>query len=185
MTDQRDLDRAAKRLAVLLEQHRRNIVFAESCTGGLVAATLTRVPGISARFCGSAVVYQVPTKQHWLDVRADILQRPGPVSREVALEMACGVLRHTPQADCSASVTGHLGPQAPPRQDGLIYIGLAKRITGRKNDPLQTAVRRFRLPVLDARSPQRNRHRRQKAAAQEVLQRAADWLRGRIRASAR
>jgi PncC family amidohydrolase len=103
------------------------IVFAESCTAGLVSASLARVAGISQFHCGSAVVYQPETKTGWLGISPNLLADPGPVSEQVAREMAVGVLQRTPAARLAASITGHLGPQAPADQDGLIYIGIAMR----------------------------------------------------------
>ena len=67
-------------------------MLAESCTGGLAAATLARIPRVSEALCGSAVVYQVETKAQWLQVSRDLLDHPGPVSREVASAMATEVL---------------------------------------------------------------------------------------------
>ena len=104
-----------------------SVVFAESCTAGLVSATLARVPGISEFHCGSAVVYQLATKTGWLGIGDDLLQKEGAVSDKVASEMAQRVLERTPAATLAASVTGHLGPGAPSSQDGLIYIGIAVR----------------------------------------------------------
>ncbi len=103
------------------------IVFAESCTAGLVSATLARVPGISEHHCGSAVVYRLDTKAKWLGVPEAMLIDPGPVSEEVAAAMAEGVLQVTPEADLAASITGHLGPDAPEGFDGLVYVGIASR----------------------------------------------------------
>ena len=131
MTTQRESTREARRLAALLERHALQLVLAESCTAGLVAATLARVPGISAHLCGSAVVYQVATKAAWLQIPESMLERPGPVSRVVAAEMAQRVLERTPHANVSAAVTGHLGPGAPRRQDGLAYAAIAFQPTGR------------------------------------------------------
>jgi len=116
-----------REIASLLRQSRRRIVFAESCTGGLVSASLARVPGISDFLCGSAVVYRLDTKAKWLDVSEALLRNPGPVSEAVARAMALGVLDHTPEADLAASITGHLGPNAPDDQDGLVFIGVARR----------------------------------------------------------
>lgn len=174
------LSAEAKRLARILETRNLKIVFAESCTGGLVSATLTQIPGISSYHCGSAVVYQVQTKAEWLGISRDLLDDPGPVSREVAVEMAAGVLRKTPQADLAASVTGHLGPDAPEDQDGLIYVAVAvrdsSRITGRGE------VRKHRLSEDDDETtpqPQmREEHRlhRQRAAARFVLATVCDVL---------
>ena len=114
-------------VAELLRQKGRRIVFAESCTAGLISASLARVPGISERLCGSAVVYRLDTKSQWLGISAQMLTDPGPVSSEVAHAMAQEVLVRTPEADVAAAVTGHLGPNAPARQDGLIFVGLATR----------------------------------------------------------
>lgn len=115
------------RVAELLKQSQTRIVFAESCTAGLVSAALARIPGISEFHCGSAVVYRLDTKTRWLGVDADLLQDPGPVSSEVAAAMARGVLERTAEAQLSAVITGHLGPQAPEGQDGLIFVGIGRR----------------------------------------------------------
>jgi nicotinamide-nucleotide amidase len=180
MTTQRDLDRAARRLAALLELRQTRIVFAESCTGGLVSATLTRVPGISARHCGSAVVYQLETKRRWLGISPDLLEDPGPVSREVASAMAAGVLERTPRADVAVSVTGHLGPDAPRGQDGLVFVGLASR--GPTGTTGKIVTRRRRLAGGDGEGRIRVRHRRQREAALLVLEAAAEFLdRGKSR----
>jgi nicotinamide-nucleotide amidase len=172
MTTQRDLDRAAKRLAALLERNQTRIVFAESCTGGLVSATLTRVPGISAWLCGSAVVYQVETKHRWLGIPRDLLDDPGPVSREVAAAMATGVLGRTPRADVAVSVTGHLGPDAPLKQDGLVFVAVASRRSAGRIP--KTVINRHRLPEADAVNAKQVRHRRQRQAALLVLEAAAE-----------
>lgn len=175
MTTQRQLDAQARRLVRLLEKRDLQIVFAESCTGGLVSATLTRIPGVSAHHCGSAVVYQVETKQAWLGVPTAMLQTPGPVSRAVAAEMAGRVLQMTPQADVAASITGHLGPDAPAAQDGLIFVGVAMRSgRGGRNDRLVTVEEHWlttmEQPADRSQSAERRRVRRQMAAAERVLQ---------------
>lgn len=114
-------------VADLLSQSRTRIVFAESCTAGLVSASLARVAGISEFHCGSAVVYRYDTKTQWLGIPPEMLRDPGPVSESVARAMAVGVLERTPEAGFAAAITGHLGPNAPSDQDGLIYIGIARR----------------------------------------------------------
>ena len=119
----------ARHVADLLTRTNTRVVFAESCTAGLVSATLARVPGISAFHCGSAVVYRLDTKTRWLGISAAMLVDPGPVSDEVARSMAVGVLEWTPEARMSAAITGHLGPNAPAGQDGLVFIGIARRTT--------------------------------------------------------
>jgi nicotinamide-nucleotide amidase len=77
--------------------------------------------------CGSAVTYRERTKQDWLRVSAEDLARYTAVSEPVARQMAAGVLENTLEADFSAAVTGHLGPDAPAEQDGVIYVAVARR----------------------------------------------------------
>ena len=121
------LTNLVQQVAALLRATGQRVVFAESCTGGLVSAAVARVSGISEFLCGSAVVYRLDTKTRWLDVPAALLLDPGPVSEIVARAMARGVLNHTPEADLAVSITGHLGPNAPADQDGLIFIGVMRR----------------------------------------------------------
>ena len=123
MLDQ--LHSAAQELQQTLQQYNQQVVFAESCTGGLVSASLAALPGISEHLCGSAVVYQVETKVAWLGLSAAMIERAGVASQSVAEEMALGVLTDTPQASVAASITGHLGPNAPAEFDGVIEIGIA------------------------------------------------------------
>jgi nicotinamide-nucleotide amidase len=118
---------AARRVARLLKETNRKVVFAESCTGGLVSGALTKIPGISNFHCGGVVVYRNETKQAYLDIPAAALQDPGPVSAEVTELMAANVLKITPEADLAAAVTGHLGPNAPPKLDGLVFVAVVRR----------------------------------------------------------
>lgn len=124
-----DLTDAAQRLIALLQEHDLKVVFAESCTAGLVAATLGQTPGISNWLCGSSVVYREATKVAWLDVSPADLAAPEitAVSSQVAESMALGVLRKTPEAQLSASITGYLGPDAAPEMDGVAFIAVAVR----------------------------------------------------------
>lgn len=122
-----DLNQLVQRIADSLRRNCYRVVFAESCTAGLVSALLARVPGVSEFHCGSAVVYRLDTKTRWLGIPAEMLLDPGPVSDPVARGMAEGVLERTPEADISVAITGHLGPGAPVEQDGLVYIGMAMR----------------------------------------------------------
>lgn len=180
MTSHGTLEAAADRLAALLLERKRKIVFAESCTAGLASAALARIPGISACHCGSAVVYRIETKAEWLGIPRDLLDNSGPVSAAVAVEMAAGVLARTPEADCAASVTGHLGPGAPEGEDGLVYIATAVRAAHAEARPA-TTVHEHRLASDlpgQPRSDEPLRVRRQGAAAALVLQTAADALDG-------
>lgn len=166
-------------VATLLRQTRRRIVFAESCTGGLVSASLARVPGISDFLCGSAVVYRVDTKSQWLGVSEALLLNPGPVSEVVARAMALGVLARTPEADIAASITGHLGPNAPDDQDGLLFIGVAHRSSEATREEM-SQVFEHRLPSVTSEMCQLRgdslREQRQWLAVEFVLTQVRSML---------
>ena len=85
------------------------IATAESCTGGMVAAALTDIPGSSAVVDRGFVTYTNAAKQDMLGVRAETLEAHGAVSEEVAREMAEGALAHS-QAQLAVSITGIAGP---------------------------------------------------------------------------
>lgn len=110
-----------------LELKRLKLVLAESCTGGLVAAELAKVPGVSNWLCGSAVTYRSETKSAWLDVDPASIAKHTAVSSEVATQMVEGALRKTPEADIAAAITGHLGPDAPSEFDGIVFIATRVR----------------------------------------------------------
>lgn len=121
------LGQAAERLAVVLERRGLKVVFAESCTGGLVSASLAAIPGISRWLCGSAVTYQESAKVEWLGVSPAELKKHSAVSARVTRAMAAGILSRTPEAELAVAVTGHLGPAAPHELDGTLFIvGLAR-----------------------------------------------------------
>ena len=99
---------------------------AESCTGGLVAAALTEVPGSSGYFVGSVVTYGDTAKSLFLQVPAAMLAAHGAVSAQTARAMAIGA-RARFGASVAASVTGISGPDggSDDKPVGLTYIGLA------------------------------------------------------------
>jgi PncC family amidohydrolase len=123
---QRELDRLATQLFQTLEQSGDVLVLAESCTAGLIAATLARVPGMSRVLAGSFVVYQIDSKVAWLGISADAIHQHDVVSREVAEAMASKALERTPHATIAMSITGHLGPDAPATLDGVAWLAIAR-----------------------------------------------------------
>lgn len=172
------LIQAATEVKEALTHQGQKLVIAESCTGGLVAALLTSLPGISDLFCGSAVVYRWDTKMKWLGVNSETLEKYTDVSRETAREMALGVLKQTPEAALAASITGHLGPDAPQEQDGVICIAVARRTSPDLDSPPELViVEAFQCDALMEEIPldfQPNtdltlRQRRQLAAARQML----------------
>ena len=96
---------------------------AESCTGGLVGARLTEVPGASEVFLGAIVAYANEIKQTLLGVASETLGRYGAVSAECALEMARGA-RRALAADVALSVTGIAGPDgsSADKPVGLVFL---------------------------------------------------------------
>ena len=127
-----ELDRyheLARDILELLQRLNLRLACAESCTAGLVAATLGGVPGASNFLCGSAVVYRNQTKIEWLGVSPEVLNDPhqGDVCEETAIQMARGALTATSEATVAVSITGHLGPGSPTGLDGVAYLGWARR----------------------------------------------------------
>lgn len=102
------------------------IAAAESCTGGLVAARLTAVPGSSAAFLGGVVAYSNGVKERELGVPAPLLEEHGAVSAEAAQAMAQGV-RASLGADVGVAVTGVAGPDGgtPDKPVGLVFVHAA------------------------------------------------------------
>lgn len=99
---------------------------AESCTGGLICGMLTGVPGSSSFLERGIVTYSNSAKRDELGVDESTLRVHGAVSRETAVEMACGVVR-TARADLGLSVTGIAGPGggSADKPVGLVYFCLA------------------------------------------------------------
>ena len=133
-----DKDTLSGVLHRMLGQRRLTVATAESCTGGLIAKKLTDLPGSSLTYVGGVVAYSNLLKMSLLDVPAEMLERHGAVSEEVAAAMVEGV-RSRLGADCALSVTGIAGPDGATADKpvGLVYIGT---MVG-----FQVQVRRFTL----------------------------------------
>lgn len=101
---------------------------AESCTGGLVAGSLTAVPGSSSVVRGGVVSYAIPVKREVLAVTSEVLDAPGvgAVSSECAAQMAEGA-RRVLGCDVVVSLTGIAGPGGaePGKPVGTVWMGLA------------------------------------------------------------
>jgi len=115
-------------LAGLLTQRRQRLVCAESCTGGLLAACCTRVPGSSAWFEAAFVTYGYTAKQRMLGITESLLQQHGAVSEPVARAMAEGALLNS-VADLSVGITGVAGPGGgqPMLPVGVVWFAWAVR----------------------------------------------------------
>ena len=102
------------------------IATAESCTGGLVAKTITDLPGSSVSYLGGVVAYSNDAKVRHLGVDTDLLESRGAVSRPVALQMARGALQRF-SADVAMAVTGIAGPGGgtPAKPVGTVWMAVA------------------------------------------------------------
>jgi nicotinamide-nucleotide amidase len=117
----------ARLLLAEAEDRRLKIVTAESCTGGLIAACLTEIPGSSAVVERGFVTYSNQAKEDMLGVPGDLIADLGAVSEPVARAMAEGALRES-RAHIAIAVTGVAGPGGgtPMKPVGLVHLACAR-----------------------------------------------------------
>jgi nicotinamide-nucleotide amidase len=122
-----------------LQDHHATIAVAESCTGGMVAARLTNVPGSSSYFRGGVVSYSNDLKSAWANVPKELIDTKGAVSAEVALAMAHGVRQQT-NSTLGVGVTGIAGPGggSVEKPVGLVHIAVVNEKNAKE--------RAFRFP---------------------------------------
>lgn len=110
----------------LLHQRGATVSVAESMTGGGLGERLTSVNGSSVAFVGGAITYKVDAKSEMLHVEETTLLKHGPVSSEVANEMACGI-RDKLETTYGVSITGNAGPTSDVdgKPVGLVFVGIA------------------------------------------------------------
>jgi len=122
------LRQTARRVLDLCRARGLHVATAESCTGGLVAASLTDIAGSSDVVDCGLVTYSDAAKQKLLGVPAATLRRHGAVSRETAAAMAKGALKNS-QADLAVAITGIAGPGGGSKRKpvGLVYFAAASR----------------------------------------------------------
>jgi nicotinamide-nucleotide amidase len=113
-------------VAELLTTNRATISTAESCTGGLLAERLTRIPGSSTYFLGGVVSYSNERKTVWTEVPAELIASKGAVSAEVAIALAEGI-RRSVGSTLGVGVTGIAGPGGGSEEKpvGTVHIALA------------------------------------------------------------
>ncbi|WFS62221.1 CinA family protein [Pseudodesulfovibrio thermohalotolerans] len=118
--------RAVSEVGECLRAQDHFLATAESCTGGLLASTLTDTPGSSEWFAGSVVAYSNKVKNRLLDVPDATLEEHGAVSEPVVLAMAQNVLK-TIGADVSVAISGIAGPGGgtPEKPVGTVWIAWA------------------------------------------------------------
>jgi len=147
----------AAELVALCKARGVTVATAESCTGGLIAAAITEVPGSSAVFGQGFVTYSNAAKTELLGVPAGLIAAIGAVSEAVAARMAAGA-RKRAGADLAVSVTGIAGPDGgtPQKPVGTVCFGLAspsgvttytKRFMGNRHEVREQSVA-FALELL-------------------------------------
>lgn len=124
----RELVEAAEHLLAQCRRQGLTLATAESCTGGLLAACLTEVPGASDVFERGFITYSNEAKMNQLGIPQPLLARCGAVSEEVARAMADGALRYS-RADLTVAVTGVAGPGGGTEEKpvGLVHLAAARR----------------------------------------------------------
>ena len=121
------LQAEAARLLDAFRARGKRIATAESCTGGLIAALLTEIPGSSDVIERGFVTYSNDAKIEMLGVPADLIAAHGAVSEPVARAMAEGALAHS-RADIAIAVTGVAGPGggSDTKPVGLVHLAAAR-----------------------------------------------------------
>ena len=152
----------AEEIVRLLSSQRKTIALAESCTAGLAADLITRIPGASKVFWGSFVTYTADAKTKMLDVPEELVKKHGEVSRSVAMAMAEGALKKS-SAFLACSVTGLAGPGGDNSSTplGTVWIGVAYQ-SGDTLDHLRCEAKKFHFSG--------SRDEVRKAAAAAVLE---------------
>jgi nicotinamide-nucleotide amidase len=132
-----------EQVAALLVERALTIAVAESCTGGLVAARLTELPGSSRYMLGGVVAYADAAKIGLVGVPADLIERFGAVSTEVAEALADGT-RARLGADVGVGVTGVAGPEGGTEEKpvGLVCFSVSAEVDGE----VVRLTRRIQLP---------------------------------------
>jgi len=125
-----DQDTLAAVTGQLLARQGLMLGVAESCTGGLIAASLTEIPGSSRWFKGGAIVYANQLKERLLGIEPNLLIQHGAVSSATAQAMASGAVQHL-GCDIAVAATGIAGPDggSVDKPVGTVYLGLAFRGT--------------------------------------------------------
>jgi nicotinamide-nucleotide amidase len=145
-----------------LVDRRETLATVESLTGGLVAATVVEIPGVSAVYRGGLVVYATDLKHALAGVPEELLADRGPVDADVALALAAGA-RERCRADWGLATTGVAGPEPQDGKPvGLVFVAVA--------GPSNTTVRELRLDG--------NRDAVRTESVTAVLQLLVDQLRG-------
>lgn len=137
-----ELVAAARRVVEANRVAGRSLVVAESCTGGLVCAAITAIPGSSDVFRAGYVTYSNDAKQGVLNVSSDILDTFGAVSVATAWDMAQGAIKRS-GADAAVAITGIAGPDGGSAQKPVGMVVFARALKGESPDDIVADTRQF------------------------------------------
>jgi PncC family amidohydrolase len=157
------MDPLASSLVSRLRESRATLAVAESCTGGLVSAAITSVPGSSEVFVGAVIAYANEVKHAVLGVPDELIAAEGAVSGACVAAMAEGVCRLT-GATCAIAVSGVAGPAGgtPQKPVGLVWLAVRtpkgsatfeNRFAGDREAVRRQAVDAALRCLVDALSP--------------------------------
>ena len=133
---------AARKVIDANRERGKKIVLAESCTGGLVAAALTEIPGSSDVFEAAFVTYANEAKIDMLGVSQDVLETFGSVSIAVAWSMAQGALARS-DADVAVAITGIAGPEGGTARKPVGTVVFARARKGADPTEITADVKEF------------------------------------------
>lgn len=137
-----ELVTAAERVILANRAAGRRIAVAESCTGGLVSAALTEIPGASDVFDGGVVTYSNEAKTSFLKVSTDVIETFGAVSVAAAWSLARGVLDKT-GADVAVAITGVAGPAGGSERKPVGTVVFARAEKGQDQADVTADTREF------------------------------------------
>ena len=129
-----DIDALARRVVEENKAACRTIVLAESCTGGLVSAALTEIPGSSSVLDRAFVTYSNEAKMESLDVASDIIETFGAVSIACVWAMAQGALQNS-KADVAVAISGVAGPDGGTALKPVGTVVFARVVRGDEGEP--------------------------------------------------
>ena len=121
----KNIKNITKRIIKELTKNKQTVTFAESCTGGRIAAEFTAISGSSAVLNGSCVTYSNEIKHLWLGVEEKVLETYGAVSQPCVIQMLEGI-KNLANSDYAIAVSGIAGPTGGTevKPVGTVYIGL-------------------------------------------------------------
>jgi len=121
----KNINNLVEKIIQKLTEQKQTVSFAESCTGGRIAAAFTAVSGASAILDGSVVSYSNDIKHTWLGVEKEVLENFGAVSSQCVSQMLEGI-KNLSGADYAIAVSGIAGPTGGTelKPVGTVYIGL-------------------------------------------------------------